>query len=178
MQQCGLNRFCCIGNSTSCDCNTATLFELDPASFVTTLPLSTMLSTTSRPPASPSATAISSSIPASPSASNLSSEQSSNHSVAIGAGIGAGVGVPLLAAVGVLAWYLRRRQKSREMGPGQEATQPTEELKDGTNVGCQPMDSVTPMGSVTELPAEKLYEMDAVKESQEMDGIAKNRRGR
>jgi hypothetical protein len=81
------------------------------------------------------------------------------------------VGVPLLAAVGVLAWYLRRRQKSREMAPGQEATQPMEELKDGTNVGYQPMDSVT------ELPVEKLYEMDAVKELQEMNGIAKNRRG-
>jgi hypothetical protein len=168
MQQCGLNRFCCIGNSTSCDCDTATLFELDPASFVTTLPLSTMLSTTSGFLASASATAASSSIP---SASNLPPKQLSNHSVAIGAGIGAGVGVPLLAAVGVLAWYLRRRQKSREMAPGQEATQPMEELKDGTNVGCQSM------GSVIELPVEKLYEMDAVKELQEMNGIAKNRRG-
>jgi hypothetical protein len=168
MQQCGLNRFCCIGNSTSCDCDTATLFELDPASFVTTLPLSTMLSTTSGFPTSAAATAATSSIP---SASSLPPKQSSNHSVAIGAGIGAGVGVPLLAAVGVLAWYLRRRQKSREMIPGQEAIQPMEELKDGTNVGYQPM------GSVTELPVEKLYEMDAVKELQEMNGIAKNRRG-
>jgi hypothetical protein len=164
MQQCGLNRFCCIGNSTSCDCDTATLFELDPASFVTTLPISTMLSTTSGFPTSAATSST-------PSASNLPPKQSSNHSVAIGAGIGAGLGVPLLAAVGVLAWYLRRRQKSREMTSGQEATQPMEELKDGTNVGYQPM------GSVTELPTEKLYEMDAVKELQEMNGIAKNRRG-
>jgi hypothetical protein len=172
MAQCGDNRFCCFSsNATGCDCDTTSLFELDAATFVTTLPLSTMLSTTTGLPASASAVVTSSSRPSPSSSSDSSPAKSPDHSVAIGAGIGAGVGVPLLAAVGVLAWYLHRRQKSRETVLKPEGIHPMQELKDLANVKYEPM------GSVSELSGERRYEMDAIKESQEIDGFAKNRRG-
>ena len=166
MKQCGDNRFCCFSdNATACDCDGTSLFELDAATFVTTLPLSTMFSTATSLPTSASATETSSS------SSESSPAQPSNHSVAIGAGIGAGVGVPLLAAVGVLAWYLRRRQKSRDTTLGAEETHPMQEMKGLANVRYKPM------GSVTELSGERRYEMDAIKELQEIDGHPKNQRG-
>lgn len=175
MKQCGDNRFCCfVNNSTGCDCASTSLFELDAATFMTTLPLNTMASTSTSLPASASAITTSASqatsTPASSSPSEQSSSQSSSHSVAIGAGIGAGVGVPLLAAVGVLAWYLHRRQKSREAALGMGESYPIHELKGSTKVGY------AQMGSVNELSADRRYEMNGVHASQEIDGIAKHRR--
>ena len=175
MKQCGDNRFCClVNNSTGCDCASTSLFELDAATFVTTLPLSTMLSTSTALPASASATATSASqstsTPASSSPTEQSSSQSSNHSVAIGAGIGAGVGIPLLVAVGVFAWYLHRRQKSREAAMTREQAHPIQEVKGSTKVEYELM------GSVNEMQAGRPHEMDAINASHEIDGSAKYRR--
>ena len=165
MKQCGDNRFCCLANNTTgCDCASTSLWELDAATFVTTLPLSTMLSTSTNLPASASASTTSASQSTSTLDSNSPSAQSppqsSSHSVAIGAGIGAGVGVPLLAAVAVLAWYLHRRHKAREAALHQ-GSYPIEELKGSIEIGT---------GSVTELPTERPHEMDGINPSQEIDG--------
>lgn len=174
MKQCGDNKFCCFtNNSTGCDCASTSLFELDAATFVTTLPLSTMLSTSTSLPASASASTTSASFSASASAlassspSEQSSPQSSSHNAAIGAGVGAGVGVPLLAAVGVLAWYLHRRQKLRAAALQQGMSYPIAELKDSSKVGY------AQMGSMNELSAERRYEMDGVNVSQEIDGTTR-----
>lgn len=171
MKQCGDNRFCCFANnSTGCDCANTSLFELDAATFVTTLPVNTILSTRTTLPVSASASTTPApeytSIPPSSSPSESPSPQSSNHSVAIGAGVGAGVGVPLLAAVGVLAWYLHRRQKAREAAASHQELY-ANELKGSAKV------AYAQMGSVNELPADRRYEMDGMNTSQEIDGVAK-----
>ncbi|KAF9700556.1 hypothetical protein EKO04_001583 [Ascochyta lentis] len=133
-----------------------------------------MLSTSTNSPASAAAsttyTLQSTSTSAASPPSAQSSPQSSSNSVAIGAGIGAGVGIPLLAAVGVLAWYLHRGQKLREAAMRQSGSYPIPELKGSTKVGYEQM------SSVNELSAERRYEMDSINPSQEIDGIAKYRR--
>lgn len=176
MKQCGDNRFCCfVDNSTiGCDCTQTSLFELGAATFVTTLPISSMLSTSSHLPTSIFATTTSASqstsIPSSSSLSGVSSSQSQSQSLAIGAGVGAGVGVPLLAAVGVLAWYLHRRKRSREAAPHEELYGEGEP-KDLTKVAYA---HVRP---VNELPAEMRHEMDGLNVPNEVDGSAKYRHG-
>lgn len=175
MKQCGDNRFCCFANnSTGCDCAQTSLFELDAATFVTTLPINSVLSTSTSLPATasvsttsaPQSTLTAPSIAPSSSPSEQSSSQPSNHNVAIGAGIGAGVGVPLLAAVGVLAWYLHRRQRAQKPASHHELYA-NEELKGSAKVGY------AQMGSVNELSAEVRHEMDGANVRREMDGGAK-----
>ena len=173
MKQCGGNRFCCMGNST-CDCASTSLFELDSATFVTTLPLSKMFSTSTSSPASASASATSASQSTSSVASSSSSAQPSpqpsSHRVAIGAGVGVGVGIPLLAAVGVLAWYLHRKLKPRDVALHQQPSYPIEEVKESTRIGY------AQMGSANEPTAERRYEMDTANASHEIDGTPKYQR--
>ena len=122
LQNCGSNEYCCY-DMNGCDCSSTSLFNLGAYSFVTTLPLSTMIPTST--PASVSATATSASQTAATTAASAASSSSptqassgsSSNNVAIGAGVGVGVGVPLLAALGFLGYYLMRRRKQAQAPP-------------------------------------------------------------
>ncbi|KAJ4983910.1 hypothetical protein SVAN01_10596 [Stagonosporopsis vannaccii] len=169
MKQCGDNRFCCAAD---CDCSRTRLFELDAATFLATLPISSVLSTSTHSLVSTSATTTpasqsTSTLPLS-SPSEIPSSQSQSHRLAIGAGVGAGLGVLLLAAVGMLAWYLLCRQRALK------ATRHQELYGDNVSEGSAKV-VYAQIRSVNELPAEIRHEMDGLNVPQEMDGVAKCR---
>lgn len=117
VQSCYDNRYCCFG-ARGCDCSKTSLFELDPATFITTLPLST--ATSPSLPATNSATttqasATSSNGTASPSSSIEPGSPASSKShlgVAVGAGVGAGLAVVI---IGAITTYLCMRRRKKQM---------------------------------------------------------------
>ena len=116
VQSCYDNRYCCFG-ARGCDCSKTSLFELDPATFITTLPLST--ATSKLQPATVSATtteatATSSNGTASPRPSSIETgapaAAKSHLGVAVGAGVGAGLAVVIIGAITTFL-CMRRRKK-------------------------------------------------------------------
>jgi len=107
-----------------CDCSSTSLFNLGPATFVTTLPLSTIVPTSTPASTSARTTAATTSEatshpPSTSSAAPTSTEESksSNKEVAVGAGVGVGLGLPLIAMAGFMGYYFHRRRKRAQPLP-------------------------------------------------------------
>ncbi|KAF1977701.1 hypothetical protein BU23DRAFT_564577 [Bimuria novae-zelandiae CBS 107.79] len=127
VQTCYDNRYCCYG-ANGCDCSKTSLFELNAATFVTTLPLGSATATSVPARVSATTTSVSvnsSTANASPTQSSTgSSSSSSSHlGVAVGAGVGAGLAVVIIGSVATFLFMRRRKKRMMaEFAPAGGAT--------------------------------------------------------